>query len=162
MFPEKNLPRKGADAASSPLRTHPSSLWTETSQDGFPASPSVLTTSLCLERTIWDRADPGPVAMMERGGPRGRLPCGLRPSTCVHAAMQGDAQGPGPARHRDTSRLDQLSWELRCAALPLGCRCRHKLIFQMETPQLLLHLCRAHAGRFSDVSHRAPAPFLSA
>lgn len=52
---------KGNSCGQLPAQDHSSSLWTKTKQDGFPASPSVVTISLSVrERTIWDFKDSGP------------------------------------------------------------------------------------------------------
>lgn len=88
----KIFPGEGPWQPAPPLRTHPSSLWTETSQDGFPASPAVLATSLCLERAIWDRTDSGSwprwkeevteaILRMAGATPKGQVPpaAGTRP-----------------------------------------------------------------------------------
>lgn len=136
----KDLPRKGASAASSPLRTHPSSLWTQTSPDGIPASPSVVATSLCLERTIWDHADSGPVTVM--GGKKATEAI-IHGHVCAQAGVQGDARGPGPTYCRVMSHLDLVPGAQMCCSPSQPLLQRHKLIFQMKTPQLL-HLSWTH------------------
>lgn len=139
-FP-KDLPRKGASAANSPLRTHPSSLQTQTSLDGIPASPSVVATSLCLERTIWDHADSGPVTVM--GGKKSRRGHPPWPHVCAQAGVWGDARGPGPTCCRVRSCLDLVPGAQMCRSPSQPLLQRHRLIFQMKTPRLL-HLSWTH------------------